>query len=574
MNPLYALICFFVFGAAYHLSSETILTAVEGEDVELECKALDWAVTPPGNGTVVSFEWLVNKSAIVTCTYTKTIAGYTPVLNRTSGALTIPHVPRSLNGTKFQCQALHGGGNNNSVIQLIVFNGIGITETTSMFNGIIGGGIALECFVKSVQFGFPNINFKWLLGNKTLHDVCTEEGSTKKGKYDYHHDNRGCNLTINSLDLTDEGCYRCEAQYSTTTVWKNSTLTVNAPPKDVYIINATTGEVYSGDVLIRPDTDHSFTCLATDTKPPAEITCTFAGKNTSGETRVAGTKLHNTSSTFTVPSFQPGQRGNLTCTATGAGRKVVTNILLLSQRQESDPSMQSQMPLIFVAVGIAAALLLVLVAAIVFWKRRKNNVPSDGNQPVVHYTRTGTDRPTASVSPVLNTVVGPSDAGNIYEENSFLPSGQSPPTATPPSSSGFQATRNFRRYNPGNRALGTVVLPGPPMEQSDMPTSSNQQPAATISKEVLIYADVHHTKTHPLDVPPIRTEPPTQYADINNFLILTPVEIPPLFRDDAPSLGVEGQSFDGLEEEAKEERAPPRPVRGNPIPYLVRDWQM
>ncbi|XP_038065749.1 uncharacterized protein LOC119735876 [Patiria miniata] len=452
--------------------------------------------------------------------------------------------------------------------------GMGITETTSMFNGIIGGGIALECFVKSVPFGFPNINFKWLLGNKPLHDVCTEEGNTKTGKYDYHHDNHGCNLTINSLELTDEGCYRCEAQYSATTVWKNSTLTVNAPPNDVCIINATTGEIYSGDVNVGPDTDQTFTCLATDTKPPAVITWTFAGKNTSGKTRVVGTRLHNTSSTFTVPSFQPGQRENLTCTATGAGGKVVTNIRLLSQHQKSDPSMQSQMSLIFIAVGIAAALLLVLVAAIVCWKRQRDNVPSDGNQPVVHYTRTGPDRPTASVSPVLSTVVGPSDAGNIYEENTFLPSSQSPPAATTPSISSIQAARNFRRYNPGNREVETVVLPGPPVEQSDMPTTSNQQPATIISKEVLMYADLHHTKTHPLGVPPIRTEPPTQYADNDNFLISTPVEIPPLFRDDAPSLGVEGQSVDDLEEGGKEERAPPRPLRGNPIPYLVRDWQM
>ncbi|XP_038065756.1 uncharacterized protein LOC119735883 [Patiria miniata] len=236
--------------------------------------------------------------------------------------------------------------------------------------------------------------------------------------------------------------------------------------------------------------------------------------------------------------------------------------------------MQSQMSLIFIAVGIAAALLLVLVAAIVFWKRKKDNIPSDGNQPVVHYTRTGPDRPTASVSPVLSTVVGPSDAGNIYEENTLLPSSQSPPAATPPSSSGIQATRNFRRYNPGNRAVETVVLPGLPVQQSDMPTTSNQQPGTIISKEVLMYADVHHTKTHPLDVPPIRTEPPTQYADIDNFLISTPVETPPLFRDDAPSFGVEGHSVDDLEEEGKEERAPPRPLRGYPIPYLVRDWQM
>ncbi|XP_038065758.1 uncharacterized protein LOC119735885 [Patiria miniata] len=440
---------------------EKILTAVEGEDVGLECEAIELAVTPSYNET-------------------------------------------------------------------------GFTETTSVLNGIQRGAITLECFVKRVPSGFPNIKFNWLLGNTFLHNACTNEDGAKVGKYDYHHDNHGCNLTIYDLELTDEGRYICEAQYSATTVWKNTSLTVDVPPRDVYIINATTGVICRGYVNVGPGTDQSFTCLAIDTKPPAEITWTLAGKNTSGETRVVGTRLYNTSSTFTVPSFQPGQRGNLTCTATGAGGKVVTNILLLGQHQETDPSMQSQMSLIFIAVGIAAALLLVLVTAIVCWKRQKDHVPSDGNQPVVHYTRTGTDRPTASVSPVLNTVVGPS----------------------------------------GNRAVETVVLPDPPVAQSDMPTTGNQQPAATISKEVLIYADVHHTKTRPLNAPPIRTEPPTQYADIDNFLLSTPVETPPLFRDDAPSSGVEGQSVDGLEEEGKEERAPPRPLRGNPIPYLVRDWQV
>ncbi|XP_038065753.1 T-cell surface protein tactile-like [Patiria miniata] len=378
MNPLYAMIYICVFGTACHLSCGTILTAVEGEDVQLKCKAFELAATPPCSDADVEFEWLANESTIVKCT--QTFSYYTAVLNETSGALTIPHVSGSLNGTKFHCQLLKGAGTNNYKIELIVFNGTDITETTSVLSGILGGGIALECYVENVPSGFPNITFKWLLGNKPLLDACTIKDSTNAGRYNYHHDNHGCNLTINSLELTDEGRYRCEVQYSATTVWKNTSLTVNVPPRDVYIINATTGEICSGYVNVGPGIDQSFTCLATDTKPPAEITWTFAGKNTSGETRVVGTRLHNTSSTFTVPSFQPGQRRNLTCTATGAGEKVVTNIRLLGQHQETDPSMQSQMSLIFVAVGIAAALLLVLVAAIVFWKRQKNNVPYDGNQ--------------------------------------------------------------------------------------------------------------------------------------------------------------------------------------------------
>ncbi|XP_038065764.1 uncharacterized protein LOC119735891 [Patiria miniata] len=164
-------------------------------------------------------------------------------------------------------------------------------------------------------------------------------------------------------------------------------------------------------------------------------------------------------------------------------------------------------------------------------------------------------------------------AENIYEENTFLPNSDSPPATTAPSSSDIQATRNFRRYISGNRVVETVVLPGP-LEESDMPSTSNQQPAATISKEVLIYADVHHTKARPLDVPPIRTAPTTQYADIDIFLLSTPVETPPLLRDDAPSLGAEGLILDSLQEEGIEERAPPRPLRGNPIPHLVRDWQI
>ncbi|XP_038065742.1 T-cell surface protein tactile-like [Patiria miniata] len=320
-----------MFGTACHVSCETILTAVKGEDVVLECKLPDLAETPPCSNAGIQFEWLADNGTIAGCANTS--ANYT--LNKTSGALTIPHVSGSLNGTHYHCQVLQGTGPRKYAVELIVFNGTAITETTSMLNGIVGGGIALECFVKRVPLGFPHITFKWLLGNKLLHDVCTDEGSTKTGKYDYHHDNYGCNLTINNLELTDEGRYRCEARYSATTVWKKKSLTVNVPPKDVYIINANTGEVYSGYVLIRLDTDQRFTCLATDTKPPAEITWTLAGKNRSGETRVVGTRLYNTSSTFTVPSFQPGQRENLTCTATGAGGKVVTNIRLLGHYEKT-----------------------------------------------------------------------------------------------------------------------------------------------------------------------------------------------------------------------------------------------
>ncbi|XP_038065009.1 uncharacterized protein LOC119735385 [Patiria miniata] len=185
-----------------------------------------------------------------------------------------------------------------------------------------------------------------------------------------------------------------------------------------------------------------------------------------------------------------------------------------------------------IAVGVTVALLLVLVAAIVFWRRWKNNIPPDGNQPVVHYARTGTDRPTVSVSAVLNTVVGPS----------------------------------------GNRAMETVHL-ADPQEQSDVPSTGNQQPAANF-QVVHTYEDRSFIITPPLEAQAIRIVPPTQYADIDNYLISSPIETSPLFRYNAPSLWEEGHSLDGLEEEGRMEWAPPRPLRGNPILSPVRDWQM
>ncbi|XP_022100109.1 uncharacterized protein LOC110984338 [Acanthaster planci] len=148
-------------------------------------------------------------------------------------------------------------------------------------------------------------------------------------------------------------------------------------------------------------------------------------------------------------------------------------------------------------------------------------------------------------------------------------------------SSGVEARghTNVRRFSPAHIGNSVTDISVRPRERRDVPGASSQQSSTVTlttlcdqSQKVLIYADLHHTKTQSTPAPSIPARPPTQYADINQYLLSSaPREAPPFFIDDSSSVGEETQSVE--DPEANEENAPPIPLRGNPIPPPERDWQ-
>ncbi|XP_022100149.1 T-cell surface protein tactile-like isoform X2 [Acanthaster planci] len=460
----------------------------------------------------------------------------------------------SLNNAAFACHVSSAGGIRISNFTLIVFQRIELAETTPLLSRI-GESATLGCFVKNVPLGFPNINFTWLVDGTILQDVLDEQ------KYTFDYDNHGCNLTIDNLQLTDEGRYKCEVRYSLTTVWKSTTLTVAVPPQSVYIIDETTGIVRGNHSHIPQTSSQMFTCLATDTKPAAEITWTINGKTAGMESNeeVVGSRLFNTSSTITVPPVQSGQRENLTCTATGSGRRVAVTLRLIGQQSDGS-ALQSTL----IVIAVTVALLVVFIVTIIVWKHRKRNSSSHANRVTVQFNQIDANGPAAAANPPVTTAI--ESSANIYEENgSFLRLNSHPALPTSPSNGdGHPVTRSVQRYRPAEPSVSRGSG-----RQSDVPSTSRQRP--TNQREgVVTYIDVHHSRTHPPDAPPIRTEPPTQYADINHYLHPCPVEDPPL--DPSPWVGEEGQGTIGLREGGRDEYAPPRPRRGHPISPSVRDW--
>ena len=106
-------------------------------------------------------------------------------------------------------------------------------------------------------------------------------------------------------------------------------LFLTVPPHSVYILEATSSVILSGDVLISGTSSTAFICLATDTAPPVEITWVLDGKSQTGEISVTGSRLFNTSSTITVAPLKTGQKKILTCKATGSGKSVSRTVRLV-----------------------------------------------------------------------------------------------------------------------------------------------------------------------------------------------------------------------------------------------------
>lgn len=104
-------------------------------------------------------------------------------------------------------------------------------------------------------------------------------------------------------------------------------------PDAVYILNSSSKDFLRGDVFIPTGTTHNFTCLATDTKPPAQIIWSFDGKDTGETTSVIGANLYNTSSALVVSSIQKGQHLNFTCTAIGLKKNASFTIRLIGQQR-------------------------------------------------------------------------------------------------------------------------------------------------------------------------------------------------------------------------------------------------
>ncbi|XP_022098456.1 uncharacterized protein LOC110983479 [Acanthaster planci] len=242
------------------------------------------------------------------------------------------------------------------------------------------------------------------------------------------------------------------------------------------------------------------------------------------------------SSTIMVPSFETWKQMILTCTVSLMGMNVSTTIRLRPNGTDvirefsttQPPWSYGQVPTstwktsnhantvripwsawISVGVAVLAALVLVLIIATVLLKRQKRVSSGEANRDGSLFRRSSIERTSVSMSPVLST-----------------------------------ATQSS-----GSRLLETAAAVNP-RDQNNVPSSSRKKPNSIGSEVGLVYADLEHTRTHAAGAPPIRTECPTNYAEINLSLLSSSVNLP--FAS------------------SSQDEAPPRPLRGNPIPLLPR----
>ncbi|XP_033641525.1 uncharacterized protein LOC117301612 [Asterias rubens] len=142
-------------------------------------------------------------------------------------------------------------------------------------------------------------------------------------------------------------------------------------------------------------------------------------------------------------------------------------------------------------------------------------------------------------------------------------------SASPPASL-IDNHKVIQHYDSGNGVMYTSVNREKRPQASAAPytgvtrgaTAIKYQPKKVARPGELVYADLQHTRHHPPNAPPIRTEPPTQYAAISHNMTRA------LHRDISTPAG---HYFDSDEEVEQfmvglEDEAPPPPPRGIFVP--------
>ncbi|XP_071488422.1 protein turtle homolog B-like [Diadema antillarum] len=228
----------------------TVLTTVDGaRDFEMSCPVADvagqviftWKYSPakhltPGNTITESLKYSLRSDVLVINKVDKTDAGlYTASVTDTSRRIvrcTFEVTVESLteaNRGQYQCQAANPHG---SVISPVTVVNIQwplkfVRVPPSVIDQREGNNITLLCNVT----GFPHARLLWYQENGRQNDEILTNTSHTIIEVTYSERVAWSRLTFDTLNVTDNGMYKCEATNVNQQIIHNFELVVHAPPR-------------------------------------------------------------------------------------------------------------------------------------------------------------------------------------------------------------------------------------------------------------------------------------------------------------------------------------------------------
>ncbi|XP_033641620.1 uncharacterized protein LOC117301704 [Asterias rubens] len=451
--------------AALNVSALGSVKVVEGYDAVLSCNVTGskGTLVPPCSDDV-QLEWLVNGSTIASCldgsleNYSREIT-----FDPGTGSLTV-HAIRTTDAANFTCAANDRfSGFEYDTTELIVKREKFRVETSVVQTAYIGGNVSLQC---SVLAESPLYNrqfkFQWSRGNVKLSDnMCKGiEGSSEKAKYEYHYDNLSCNLTVLNVEKNETGNYTCR-------------------------VNDTFYEQTNSTQL-------NVTEIVTTEEPRSETISTY----------VETTSIISTLSTASLFT------GSTPPTAKGATTSTEPPV-----ETSTSPALTIVSVLLLVLLCFISILLLVW-----YYLIRTKDGHAQNNQYVVHFRRNSNltpDEQQALTAPERSEIV--IGESNLYEENhTMVRHVTSAPTAPPSANTNLNVKVQHTTRDGVQCAQVTLQdKEGTWYNPAKANKGAGAQPKRIArSQEELIYIDIQHLREHPRNAPPIRTEPPTEYAEI------------------------------------------------------------